>query len=172
LNESPWQTFAGFSQNYIVVYLRDRADSGSVTSAILGSTDGVPAGYGLYAVRVPTEADFEASQECTSQAEVQAATAWNEEFNANLTTLNFDVVCAPMAKGEFSEFAAPFCGGPADQEHLLDEANEARVRLIEAAKLELGCPIFDVKLERVEDPATESVSVVIGREVQPIFVRN
>jgi hypothetical protein len=133
--------------------------------------DGVPAGYGLYALRTPTEADFTANQACTSRAEVRAAEGWNAEFNADLASLSFDI-CAPSAKGEITEFPAPFCGGPADQEHLIDEAIEARARFVEAAKLELGCPIFDVKLERVEDPASESVSVVIGREVQPIFVEN
>jgi hypothetical protein len=171
LNQSPWETFAGFSQNYVVVYLRERATASSVTSSILGSMDGVPAGYGLYALRAPSEAEVAANQECTARAEVRAATAWNDEFDANLATLSFDI-CTTSAKGEITEFAAPFCGGPSDQEHLIDEAFEARSRLIEAAKLELGCPIFDLKLERVKDPASESVSVVIGREVQPIFVEN
>lgn len=184
LKDSPWDMFAGFSQNYLVLFLRERAPAGSVTAAMLGAADGVPRGYGLYAVRPPSEADVAANEACTAQAEVRAASAWNEEYDANLTTLNFETVCAPTSRGAPSlpgtpstpppptEFAAPFCGGNIDEQDKLDDALEARERLIEAAKLQLGCSILDFALERVKNPANEPVSVIIGPEVQPLQLRN
>lgn len=190
LKDSPWDSFAGFSQNYLVLFLRERAAPGSVTAAMLGGENGVPRGYGLYALHAPSAEERAAKEECTARAEVHAARAWNEEFEANLATLNFESVCfptgaAPMAGpplpgmasapgdlgAEPTDFAAPFCGSNIDAQDQLDAALEARERHIEAAQLELGCAILDFKLERVKNPARESVSVVIGPEVQPIFLR-
>jgi hypothetical protein len=193
LKESPWGNFAGFSQNYVVVFLRERAAAGSVTEAILGGTNGVPRGYGLYAMKAPSEAEYAANQDCTARAEVHAAVAWNEEFEANLSTLNFEAVCfptglsamgappatppapgAPTPIGDLGappvDFPAPFCGASSAETDTLDESFEARERLIEASKLELGCAIFDFKFERVKNPADESVSVVIGTQAQPFVL--
>lgn len=181
LKESPLGAFAGFSQNYVVVFLEKPAAKGSVTAAFLGSPNGLPAGYGLYSVRPLTEDEAAANQECTARAEVRGAAGFNQEFGTQLETLNFDELCgptdaiAPAAPGEPSPniepqpFKAPFCGGPIDEQHKVDAALDGRNRHIERAQVELGCFVHDFVTTRVRRPAKEAVSVSIGNEVQPIF---
>lgn len=223
LKESPWRDFAGFSQNYIVVYLERPAAAGSVTAAILGSRGKrAPAGYGLYSMRELTQAESAARDACVDEAEVLAAAGFNEELGTDLTTLDFEIACAPNMMsapgpmgpcsgsmpppetiprargpipGEPSDPTPPppipegvpcpdappaadpatdadvpaFCSGT---EAEIDAAMEARERHLERAMLELGCHMRNVVLTRVRRPSRESISVIIGPEVQPALWPN
>lgn len=215
LKESPWRDFAGFSQNYVVVFLEKPARAGSVTAAILGSKKAVPPGYGLYSIRELTDAERQVRDACVAEAEVRAAPGFNAEFGTDLETLTFESACAPTSAGPAPsapppsgsapsapppgaapatpqssgatppvpggalpagegpvEFAAPFCGGPIDEQDKVDAALDARERYVERAKLELGCQMRETVVTRVKRPARESISVIIGPEVQPALWPN
>jgi hypothetical protein len=165
LKESPWRDFAGFSQNYIVLFLKSPAPAGSMTAAILGSAKQVPAGYGLYSIRGPTTAESVESARCYAEAEVRGAPDFNAEYGTELPSLNFAAGCGTAGPdGEITppEFDAPFCSATPDTEAEVMAIVDARVRYIERAQAELGCQMREVILRRIEHPAKESVSVVIG----------
>ncbi len=173
LKESPWRSFGGFSQNYMVLFLEERARKGSVIATLLGSPSGVPAGYGLYRLREPSDSWQADRDACTAEAMVHGVSAFNEEFGTELTTLDFDVLCGPQAAGaEPGAFAAPFCGGPSDAQDEVDAAFAGLERHLERAKLELKCLIHESVVERVDHPERESVSVTIGPQLQPAFTFN
>ncbi|HKU44316.1 MAG TPA: hypothetical protein VJR89_39425 [Polyangiales bacterium] len=174
LKGSPLQAFAGFSQNYAVLFLETPARAGSVTAAVLGSDRGVPAGYGLYSFRALTDAESAVANSCTERAEVLAAQGFNQEYGTALTSLSFDATCGPSAIAKFGDeledLPAPFCGSENEEgEDELDAALDARDRYIERAKFELGCALRNYAVERVADPANESVSVLIGPDSSPAF---
>jgi hypothetical protein len=151
----------------MVVFLEEPAKAGTVTAAVLGSKKDVPAGYGLYELRAPTEAETAAAEACIAQAEVRGAPEFNREWGTNLTTLNFDAYCGPQdMNAPDLGFRAPFCGAASDELDKLDEASAARDRYIERAMLELGCQMRGAIAKRVEHPAGESITVVVGADVQ------
>lgn len=167
LKENPYDRFAGFSQNYMVVFLEEPAKAGTVTAAVLGAKKNVPAGYGLYELRAPTEAEMAEAEACIAEAEVRGAAGFNREWGTNLSTLNFDAYCGPQdMNAADTGFRAPFCGAAIDELDTLDEASDARERYIERAMLELGCQMRGAIPKRVEHPARESITVVVGADVQ------
>jgi hypothetical protein len=149
--------FAGLSQNYQVVYLAGEAPPGSATAALLEAEAGVPAGYGLYEVTegIPGE-EAERCDEAGEVSEV-ALRLYNEANGTHYKSLNCRAADAD----------APHCRMPsADFDGRTGPGGELR-RIIEKAKIELGCPIGDSRYKRVEDPANTPISIVIDAD-QPI----
>jgi hypothetical protein len=156
LKGDPWSEFAGFSQNYLVVDLEDRALPGSLTAQLLGAPNGVVAGYGLYTARGMSDDELATADDCTARAEAAAAIPYNADHGTVLPTLGFEV-CGIMP-------ALPFCAGTPEG---LDAAAEDVAGYVEVAKHELGCPLSVLVLARVVDPENQSVSVIIRSDTQP-----
>jgi hypothetical protein len=166
LKDEPWTYFAGFSQNYLVAYLEDEAAKGSWTASLLGSPDGLPAGYGLYATRALTEAELEADFECAADADALATSTYNAEHGTDYGSLGPEA-CTTCAAGSCEPPALPnFCQGTSEE---LDRHADDVARLTEASRLALGCRLSGFVATRVKDPASESVSVRVGPDTQPMF---
>jgi hypothetical protein len=150
-----WTQFAGFSQNYQVLYFEHEAPKGSATAAWFGSTESIPAGYGLYEVRKLTEEERQAAVDCSRSDEAarHAAELYNAAHGTDYTT--FD---CPEAPGEVA-----YCLDLDDSE---PEAIDERDRLWEASAQDLGCRLQTQReYTRVKHPEKESISVVIDSEV-------
>lgn len=158
---SPWELFAGFSQNYQVIYLEHAAPSGSVTANWLGAPQGVAAGYGLYEVRRYSDEEQQARQQCGEQdAAYERAT---ELYNRAHGT-DYETVRCPQGDSDL-----PFCQDDLDSLFSPDGQTREVLALLEKASTELGCPVSLLKYQRVQDPARESISVVIDSTPPPQF---
>lgn len=149
--------FAGLSQNYQVVYLATEAAPGSVTAALLEAEAGVPAGYGLY--EVSTGIPSEEAERCNEEGEVSqvALRLYNEANGTHYKGLR----CRGL------ETDVPHCRMPSEDLYSRTGPYAEVLRMIEKAKIELGCPVGYSHYKRVEDPANTPISIVIDAD-QPI----
>jgi hypothetical protein len=152
--------FAGFSQNYQVIYLEDGARAGSATATYFGSQEDIPAGYSLYKVQIfSNEEALMLPAKCQDHEVVQALAA--KMYNEAHGTDYENVECT----GENND--PPFCSElTIDDDDLAGETGiRGEVnRLLERANIQLGCPIVYTHYERVGDPGRTSISVVIDAE--------
>ncbi|HTU60615.1 MAG TPA: hypothetical protein VMF89_19320, partial [Polyangiales bacterium] len=147
--------FAGLSQNYQIVYLAEEAAPGSVTAAWLEAEAGVPAGYGLYEV---TGVSTEEWERCSDDGEVStlALRYYNEANGTNYKSLK----CRGL------ETDAPHCRMPPEDFDGRTGPQGEVSRMIEKARLELGCSIGNGyhHYKRVDDPANTPISIVIDAD--------
>jgi len=164
-----WEHFAGLSENYMVIYLVEPAPAGSWTAAVLGSAQGLEAGYHLIKVRRLSAAEEEAGNACADQADAAAAAEFNAEHDTDypLEFLQGPYACtAPRCDRDGQNCVVdPLCSVPEEELEALASDFE---RLSLLHNLEAGCPLSPVEMTPVEDPASEPVSVRIGANVQPL----
>jgi hypothetical protein len=175
IKNGPWRNFAGFSQNYVVAYLGERAPSGSWTAAYFGSPSGVPAGYNLFAMRLITDDEIQTNAECVGRAEVLAAEKYNADHSTHFMRFGhgacmFGAPSLPGAPGGDAPLPQlpEFCAGTKEE---LDKWDFQLARYNERSKLELGCATSDFVLTRVAAPEREAVSVRIGSDVNQFETR-
>ncbi|HKP60025.1 MAG TPA: hypothetical protein VJV78_25045 [Polyangiales bacterium] len=164
IKDEPFRHFAGFSSNYVVAYLEARAPAGSWTAALLGSPDGVAAGYGLYAYREFDQGEQQAAAECSERVPGLAARKYNAAHGTDYASIGIDA-CQTCGPGCAEQPVLPeFCSGTNEQ---LDAWQAEFDRYTEQSKLELGCAAGDFVLTRVSAPERESVSVRISPDAKP-----
>lgn len=160
----PFRYFAGFSQNYVVVYLDAAAPADSWTATLLGAPEGLAAGYGLFAVRALNADEAMTAEECAEQVNAVAAADYNRDHGTDYPNIEPDacLTCVGCAAPPY-----PWCQGFSSGEE--DPFQKDYVNYHEQAKLEFGCALSGVVYSRVTDPVNESVSVRIGPENPPGF---
>lgn len=172
---SPWRFFAGFSNNYIVVYLKDAARSGSGTAAIYGSPHGMRTGYHLLKAREPSEDLQQQYLDCTERSEARAIELYNEEYDTEYTSDDLDLSYCGLGPIDPANCdpAIPECLNPPEQV-ICDQPLEEQDRFIETvrvgalrAQIELGCHVS--QFEPVRDPASARIAIEITPDAQPAF---
>jgi len=143
----PWSTLAGISENYVVIYFEEPSAAGSPIAHTLGFEGGVAAGYHLLAVRLPTEAEEELAKACDARAKQIAVERYNAAHGTALTVWDLTThICTNnvCSAGDPEEFNALRAG----------------------AGFELKCPNTDHVFAPLADPASHSISVRLGRDLQ------
>jgi hypothetical protein len=172
IKEPMWRFFAGFSQNYVVAYLKDPAPAGSGTAAVLGEPDGFDRGYQLLKVREYDEAIQQRSHDCVARSEARALEHYNHAHDTTFATDQIDVArcglgpacipddpsCEEIVKPAVCELASD------EQDELIEELRVGALR----AQLDLGCLVS--QFEPVGNAARISIS--IARDAAPSFGPN
>lgn len=169
LKRDMWDSFAGLSENYGVVYLRDPARPRSWTAQALGARDtGLAAGYHVIAIEPGSEERDLTSANCRQDAAELAAerynerhgTAWSAEQLASDECGQDPMPCTP--DGSFC--GSDFLPCPPD---VIAEFERTRELIL----VDLDCPLTFVVLRPVEDLESERVSVRIDPDARPITDR-
>jgi hypothetical protein len=178
LKEDAFEKFAGFSENYRVVYLKEAVPPDSYVARLTGSLEGLAAGYHLFELGPSTEAELAEHEVCWAEAAAAATEEYNGEHDSSFAPEDFQgggVGCAGMAPvaacppGEPCEQPEPEpieCPPSPDEDALFEFG-----RAFELAKLELGCQLAEGHIERVEDPANEPIAVRIGMDAVEVSPR-
>jgi hypothetical protein len=166
--KEPWREFAGFSQNYMVIYLAKAASANSWLAVGLGASSGLERGYHLLALNTYDELKYQESAVCIGHAIDQAVERYNEQHATQYTAdeaqggceyhlcARFDMTCTNEPIG--------LCAQP-ESEHaaIVKQLGED----IRQAQLELGCLLIAPEYTPVADPEHASISVRIGAEAPP-----
>jgi hypothetical protein len=156
LKEDPWTKFAGFSKNFIVLYLEEDADVDTLTSVIFGDGAGLSAGYHLIETRPNTPAEDQASKDCFAAADAQALARYNSEFEATYTSID------ELWNLEPCSVDAVECPPP-------DPNAEAIDGFTFEAQQELRCQQTSKRLIPVPSPEAHPITVRVDANVQATY---
>ena len=161
LKQDRWESFAGLSQNYIVLYLREPAAPRSWIASVLGARDGgLDAGYHLLAVAEPTDAQAREREACHEEAAIAATERYNEAHGTDFTWDDFEV---EHCSGYFVCDTDGTCEGES-----LDCDYEAWGVIVAQVEVELGCRLSEIVVTPIADPAAERITVRIGDDIEPL----
>lgn len=168
LKEPTLSHFAGLSQNYLVVYLKDAAPAGSFTAAWLGSPAGLRAGYHLLETLRFDEAEQVELSACHDVAEERAFERYNAAHDTEYGHDDLDLISCETGCVEVSEFCqfarSTVCDLPAgERQGVIDSLERAIIQ----SKLDMACVLSP--LAPVKNIANTSISIVISPDVQPGF---
>jgi hypothetical protein len=169
LKRDMWDSFAGLSENYGVVYLRDPAPRRSWTAQVLGAREhGLAAGYHVLAIEPGSEERELQAMRCSQDAAEVAAEGYNERHDTAWSAeqlANDECGQDPMpCTADGSVCGSGFLPCAPDT---IEEFERTR----ELVLVDLDCPLTYVVLRPVEDLASERVSVRIDPDAQPIIDR-
>lgn len=173
LKEPAWSQFAGFSQNYHVLYLEDPAPADSVIAKMVHATGPLAAGYHLIAVRAFTEQEREKEHECSERADDLGVARINERLG---TRYSYDEIFFTKCWDELCEqgWSCPVSSPDADSELCslsekeLEAFHESADATVDDAALELGCETSFYKSTLVPDASRERISVKLSADSDPI----
>jgi hypothetical protein len=153
LKESPWKSFAGLSENYMIVYVPAALHAGAATALALGTTEALDKGYNLMSIR-PVTHDEELEQEnCAQSAATLALARFNQGHGTSYDALQImGLTCASGTQ----------CPPAASQAEI-----DAYSKLLGQVMNEQRCLATSFVSTRVDDPAHESISVRIGPGLEP-----
>lgn len=171
LKRPRWEMFAGFSQNYVVVYLTGEASVDSYTAAALGTRAKLAAGYHLFSVREPSDEERADREVCIEQASNLAAARVNEPRGTDFRpdelrgyACNAPVSCTEGFECTPSEPNPRLCDLPGlTALELVEEYQRAR----ELAALELRCPDAGWVMTHVPDAQRERITVKLSADANP-----
>jgi len=171
LKEDAFEQFAGFSENYRVIYVDEPVPADSYTAHLMQEPDGLDPGYYLFQLSPFSDAEQADLEACWSDAAGLATERYNDEHDTDYAQQELEnagvgcmtsLPCPPGGTCDTSMLPPdPPCREvPAE---LLPEFE----RLHERAKLDLDCPLTFEHVKRVQDPAHESIAVRIGQDLGP-----
>jgi len=137
--KEPWREFAGFSQNYLVLYLPSPAPSGSYIASAFGAPSGLERGYHLLAIHSLNEQQYTETQACVAEAIASAVADYNQAHGTHYTA------------DEAQEPAVSKALGVASQR----------------AEVDLGCWQIAPRFTLVDERENTSISVRIGTDTPP-----
>ena len=172
--KDPFTAFAGFSTNFVVLYLTAHVSERSVTARTFNAPHGLDAGYHLIGIRAETDEERAQRRDCNQRATQRAIDAENRprgtsyEYDDVIDYACQDQIDACMQEGSICEpmptVVSKLCGLPEKQIDAIQEAVEAATM---PAKLELGCRLRKDVATYIEDPAKERVTVELTTESSP-----
>jgi len=143
-----YESFAGLSENYIVVWLDEPAAPYSYIAYALGEREeGLAQGYHLFSVTDASEEQKEAEEVCMAQVRALSTDRTNQRFGTSYTQQELSSLCEEEQ--------------PCEHEELYAAHRKAEY----AAEIELDCPSDDNVITRVASPAQERISVRIGPDL-------
>ena len=173
LKAEPLHEFAGFSTNYQVLYLADRAPADAYVTRAVGMKRAIEPGYHLVSKRRATDEERERMDACEREAEDLAVERTNQRRGTDYSHDDvFDYYCRTGDEcpgGGFDCVPPPPPDGrlcvlsSAEREKLEDEVEKAT----NTAKLELDCPLSSRILQLVEDPSSERITVELSIDEGP-----
>jgi len=141
------ESFAGLSENFLVLWLEEPAAPRTWIAYAVGQRDeGLAKGYHLLATSEAPESDE--PDICADQADALAVERTNERFGTSYGLEELSALCDVEENCPNEEIYAAFR------------------QLGYAAEVELDCPDDDVEITRVEDPANERITVRIGPDLK------
>jgi hypothetical protein len=153
LASSPWTTFAGLSANYQVLYLQTPAPAGSPLAQLYAEGAELSSGYHLLEVRLATDSESFAAEQCLEQAGADVIEAYNVAHGtAYEDAFYVRDTCATDAK-------------PCDDPY---ETLEALLAESEALGRERACGNGEVFYSLVEHPESTSITIRIAPDVGPL----
>jgi hypothetical protein len=166
--KEPWREFAGFSQNYVVIYLAEAASAGSWLAAGLGAPAGLERGYHLLALNTYDELKYQENAVCTGRAIDQAVERYNEQNATQYTADEAQGGCQYHLCGAFDTTCTNepigLCARPESERAAIVKQLGEDIR---QAQLELDCLLIAPEYTPVADPEHASISVRIGAEAPP-----
>lgn len=171
--KEPWRNFAGFSQNYVIIYLEQAAKAGTWLSEVIGGGVTLTRGYHLlHLLPPPTREAYDQREACVGQADTMVATAYNAEHGTNFTPSEVEGNCefhlCDANDISCDAHTIGLCALPdAEHERVFGELTHLK----EAKTIELGCVKLARSFELVADPKHASISVVIGADSPPALER-
>lgn len=187
LRQDPWESFAGLSDYYRIVYLPEAVEDDIRLTAAVGLSS-LSAGYHLFELRPSSAEELAAAEQCHGEAETLATDRYNEAHGTSFGAQMFfgAYVCMdpigdmpvpgadPGSAGSGDDGppfmpASPGSGLPTCGEVPTAEARKEANTLLLEAIVELECPPEGVSVRYVEDPTSEHISVRIGPDVEPAF---
>jgi hypothetical protein len=170
--KEPWREFAGFSQNYLVVYLSADAKPDSWLASAFGAPSGLKRGYHLLALNSHDELEYQQREACTGQAIESAVARYNEQHGTQYTADEATGGCRYQLCGRFDTTCTNepigLCAAPGDEYAAVLKQLQQDTR---QAQLELGCLLIAPEYTPVTDPEHASISVRIGAEEPPSLSR-
>jgi hypothetical protein len=172
--KEPWREFAGFSQNYMVLYLPAAAPAGSYIAAALGASSGLEQGYHLLALNTQDPVEYRRFQACSAEADEAGISGYNAKSGTHYTLQETWDSCttAPTGCAAFSDSCQ--IDPPSDVTGLcaLPEAEQATVRkqlglATRQMEIERGCWDIAPEFTPIMDPEHASISVTIGSQPPP-----
>jgi len=175
--KEPWREFAGFSQDYVVLYLRVAAKPGSYLAAGFGPA-GLEQGYHLLALNPPPSGDKKRElQACLNEASDTAIEHYNAAHDTQYTvdeaqggTCGVTNACAPFdtACAQSGLPKPGLCSLPEDEQTaIIKQIGLA----IQQAETDRGCWQIAPRYTLIPDPQRVSIAVHIGAE-PPLFIES
>jgi hypothetical protein len=155
----PLSSFAGFSTNYLILYLTAAAPAGTVLAHNLGGNHALEAGYHLFASMDWTDAEREQNARCVGAAESEVLDQYNRAHDTSYE--RYDLLLWYIDRAEEDALAAAPIGRTGE----LAEST-ARVQLgIDKARAQvaMGCYVTKTRFERVDRPGQAEISIQIGQ---------
>jgi len=156
LRRTVFSQFEGLSLSYRILYLKTAALAGSDFAIDAGAPEGLAAGYHLFRLETDETPSPEARQAayaaCERAIRTRAVELYNEQHETELTVE--------------AVYDAPRC---ADEpcEGVSEATYEAIHELESAALREFSCAPATEVVERIEDPLSQPISIVIGPGLVP-----
>jgi len=176
LAQDAFEKFAGYSENYVVVYVSEALAADSFGAHYAEEPDGLPVGYHLFELSPLSEDEAAEQSDCWEEAATLASERYDaahdtdysaEELENPGATCTTSLPCLPPEAGRTCDPSVPPPPDPPCRE-LPAEARDEFLGLHEHAKVELDCRVGFGKVRRVLDPAHESIAVRIGaRRAEP-----
>ena len=161
LKESPWKSFAGLSQNYMIVYLTEALAAGTRGALALGTQDDLEQGYNLLSMRALTIDEQIEQENCARDSEAVALARFNRQHGTSYDQLQiFGLTCVmgpvpcPMSMPGCAQPVVPDCPPPASSDEI-----DAYQQLVTQVKTEQRCSDAGLRTTRVSDPEQQRVAV-------------
>jgi hypothetical protein len=155
LKDSPWETFAGVSENYVLLYLKEALPAGDGAGLSMGTREALDQGYNLLAISALSREEDAENSNCLSLARSEALERFNDKHDTEYTAL---------------EIAGVQCAGPQDCDHEIATPEETKEyeALSTDIQIERGCLRAAFKTERVADGVGHPISIKIGDSFDPL----
>jgi hypothetical protein len=175
--KEPWREFAGFSQNYMVLYLPAAAPADSYMASVLGATSGLERGYYLLALNTQDPVEYRRQQACLGEANDAGVARYVEMHGAQYTADDLQYECGVSPRGgSCPPSAGDDCIAEPPTEPpaicALPEAEQAAIRkqvglTIRQVELERECWKIAPDMTLITDPEHVSISVTLGSQLPP-----